>query len=91
MFLCKKNPPIFTAKNLASRFSNLEKPEFLIKKNSSDSEKTEELCDANTIDQFSNQKTKLQSSVSDCDFERRSDGAGERWLFDAKHKKAVAN
>ena len=47
-----KNPPFSRQKiwrqngdkNLVSRFSNAEKTEFLIKKNSSNSEESEELC-----------------------------------------------
>ena len=38
-------------KNLVSRFSNAEKTEFLIKKNSSNSEESEELCDHYTKDE----------------------------------------
>ena len=49
------------------------------------------LCHVNTIDQLLKLKTKPQSSGSDCEFERRSDGTSERWLFDAKHKKVVVN
>ena len=54
-----KNPPFPRqkiwrqngGKNLVSRFSNAEKTEFLIKKNSSNSEESEELCDRYTIDE----------------------------------------
>ena len=54
-----KNPPFSRqkiwrqngGKNLVSRFSNAEKTEFLIKKNSSNSEESEELCDRYTIDE----------------------------------------
>ena len=55
-----KNPPFSQQKiwrqngdkNLVSRFSNAEKTEFLIKKNSSNSEESEELCHAYTMDQL---------------------------------------
>lgn len=54
-----KNPPFPRqkiwrqngGKNLVSRFSNAEKTEFLIKKNSSNSEESEELCFRYTIDE----------------------------------------
>ena len=57
-----KNPPFSRqkisrqngGKNLVSRFSNAEKTEFLIKKNSPKSEESEELCDHYTIDERSN-------------------------------------
>ena len=54
-----KNPPFSQKKiwrqngdkNLVLRFSNAEKTEFLIKKNSSNSEESEELCFRYTIDE----------------------------------------
>ena len=57
-----KNPPFPRqkiwrqngGKNLVSRFSNAEKTEFLIKKNSSNSEESEELCFHYTIDECRN-------------------------------------
>ena len=41
--------------------------------------------------QLPNQKNEIVTQRSGYDFERRSDGAGERWLFDATHKTSCMN